>query len=166
PFGRSGARAHDPATDLTLLASGGPVWSCGYDDHSAPPVRGGGNQAYHTGAHFAVMALLVALIQRHRSAPRQLVDVNIPAACNVTTEFATYEWLVAHGTVQRQTGRHASLARTPPTQARCADGRYANTGVPPRTPEQFRRLRQWLVDLGLVEEFPEIFLLAMGMEPD
>jgi crotonobetainyl-CoA:carnitine CoA-transferase CaiB-like acyl-CoA transferase len=166
PFGRSGARAHEPATDLTLLASGGPVWSCGYDDHSAPPVRGGGNQAYHTGAHFAVMALLVALIERQRSGRGQLVDVNIHAACNVTTEFATYEWLVAHGTVQRQTGRHASLARTPPTQARCADGRYANTGVPPRAPEQFRRLRQWLVDLGLVEEFPEIFLLDMGMERD
>jgi crotonobetainyl-CoA:carnitine CoA-transferase CaiB-like acyl-CoA transferase len=112
------------------------------------------------------MALLVALIERQRSGRGQLVDVNIHAACNVTTEFATYEWLVAHGTVQRQTGRHASLARTPPTQARCADGRYANTGVPPRAPEQFRRLRQWLVDLGLVEEFPEIFLLDMGMERD
>ena len=31
------ARApHEPATDLTVLAGGGPVWSCGYDDHSLP----------------------------------------------------------------------------------------------------------------------------------
>ncbi len=45
PFGREGTRAHEPATDLTLLAGGGPAWSCGYDDHSLPPVRGGGNQA-------------------------------------------------------------------------------------------------------------------------
>src|SRR6185503_336144 len=63
PFGRSAPRAAEPATDLTLLAGGGPAWSCGYDDHSLPPVRGGGNQAYHTGAHHAVMALLVALLE-------------------------------------------------------------------------------------------------------
>ena len=45
-------RARDePATDLTLLAGGGPVWSCGYDDHTLPPVRGGGNQAFHIGQH-------------------------------------------------------------------------------------------------------------------
>jgi len=163
PFGRTAPRATEPATDLTLLASGGPAWSCGYDDHSLPPVRGGGNQAYHTGAHYAVMALLVALVERERSGHGQLVDVNIHAACNVTTEFATYEWLVARGTVQRQTGRHANVVPTTPTQARCADGRYANTGVPPRTPDAFGRLRQWLLDLGLAEEFPEIFLLEMGM---
>ena len=54
--------------------------------------------------------------------------------------------------------------RTSPTQVRCADGRYVNTGVPPRTPEEFGRLRQWLLDLGLAEEFPEVFLLEMGMQ--
>ena len=164
PFGRSAPRAAEPATDLTLLAGGGPVWSCGYDDHSLPPIRGGGNQAYHTGAHYAVMALLVALLERERGGRGQLVDVNIHAACNVTTEFATYEWLVARGTVQRQTGRHATVMRTSPTQARCADGRYANTGVPPRTPEQFGSVHRWLLDLGLADEYPEIFLLEMGMQ--
>jgi crotonobetainyl-CoA:carnitine CoA-transferase CaiB-like acyl-CoA transferase len=163
PFGREAPRANEPATDLTLLAGGGPVWSCGYDDHSLPPVRGGGNQAYHIGGHNAVMALLVALLERERSGRGQLVDVNIHAACNVTTEFATYEWLVARATVQRQTGRHANVVPTSSTQARCADGRYANTGVPPRTPEQFGRLRQWVLDLRLAEEWPEVFLLEMGM---
>lgn len=164
PFGREAPRAQEPATDLTLLAGGGPVWSCGYDDHSLPPVRGGGNQAYHTGAHYAVTALLVALLEREQSGRGQLVDVNIHAACNVTTEFATYEWLVAGATVQRQTGRHANVFPTSRTQERCADGRYVNTGVPPRRPEEFARLRQWVVDLGLAEEYPEIFLLEMGMQ--
>jgi len=164
PFGRNAPRAAEPATDLTLLAGGGPVWSCGYDDHALPPVRGGGNQAYHTGAHYAVMAVLVALLERERSGRGQLVDVNIYAACNVTTELATYEWLVARKTVQRQTGRHATVMRTAPTQARCADGRHANTGVPPRTPEEFGRLRQWVLDLGLAEEYPEVFLLELGMQ--
>lgn len=166
PFGREAPRADEPATDLTLLAGGGPAWSCGYDDRTLPPVRGGGNQAYHTGAHYAVMALLVALLEREQSGRGQLVDVDMHAACNITTELATYEWLVAGATVRRQTGRHATVFRTTPTQARCADGRYANTGVPPRTGDEFRRLRQWLLDLGLADEFPEIFLLEMGMERD
>jgi crotonobetainyl-CoA:carnitine CoA-transferase CaiB-like acyl-CoA transferase len=110
------------------------------------------------------MALLVALLERERSGRGQLVDVNIHAACNVTTELATYEWLVARNTVQRQTGRHATVMRTSPTQVRCADGRHANTGVPPRTPQEFGRLRQWVLDLGLAEEYPEVFLLELGMQ--
>ena len=56
PFGRDSGDAETPVTDLTLLAGGGPAWSCGYDDHSLPPVRGGGNQGYHTGCHFVVMS--------------------------------------------------------------------------------------------------------------
>jgi crotonobetainyl-CoA:carnitine CoA-transferase CaiB-like acyl-CoA transferase len=164
PFGRRAPRAAEPATDLTLLAGGGPVWSCGYDDHALPPIRGGGNQAYHTGAHYAVMALLVALLERQGSGRGQLVDVNLHAACNVTTELATYEWLVARHTVQRQTGRHATVMRTSPSQVRCADGRHVNTGVPPRTPEEFGRLRQWVLDLDLAEAFPEVFLLELGMQ--
>jgi crotonobetainyl-CoA:carnitine CoA-transferase CaiB-like acyl-CoA transferase len=166
PFGRSGPRADEPATDLTLLAGGGPVWSCGYDDHGLPPIRGAGNQAFHIGGHYAVMSLLVALLEREQSGRGQLVDVNLHAACNVTTEMASYEWLVAQATVQRQTGRHATVMRTASSQTRCADGRYVNTGVPPRRPEEFGRLHQWLLELGLAEEYPEIFLLEMGMKRD
>jgi crotonobetainyl-CoA:carnitine CoA-transferase CaiB-like acyl-CoA transferase len=166
PFGRGAPRSHEPATDLTLLAGGGPAWSCGYDDHALPPVRGGGNQAYNTGAHYALVGLLVALLERERSGRGQLVDVNIHAACNVTTELASYEWLVARTTVQRQTGRHATSVPggTSSTQVRCADGRYANTGLLPRGGEDFARLRSWIVDLGLAEEWPEIFLLELGMK--
>lgn len=166
PFGRSGPRANEPATDLTLLAGGGPIWSCGYDDHALPPIRGGGGQAFHIGGHHAVMSLLVALLEREQSGRGQMVEVSLHAACNVTTEMASYEWLVARTTVQRQTGRHAMAVRTAPSQSLCADGRYANTGVPPRRPEEFGRLHQWLVDLGLIDRFPEAFLLEMGMKRD
>jgi crotonobetainyl-CoA:carnitine CoA-transferase CaiB-like acyl-CoA transferase len=54
--------------------------------------------------------------------------------------------------------------RTSRTQVLCADGRHVNTGVPPRTPEEFGRVRQWLIDLGLEGEYPEIFLLELGMK--
>lgn len=163
PFGRQGpSDAH--TTDLTLLAGGGPVWSCGYDDHSLPPVRGGGNQAFHTGCHFAVLSLLVALLVREQTGRGQHIDVNIHAACNVTTEAASYEWLVERGTVQRQTGRHAAQRQTLPTQVQCADGRHVNTGVPPRRGEEFAAVYRWLEELELVDRFPEAVFLERGTE--
>ena len=164
PFGRAGPRSQDHATDLTVLAGGGPVWSCGYDDHSLPPVRGGGNQGYHTGCHFAVMSALVALLVRHETGVGQHIDVSMHAAANVTTEAASYDWLVAQSTVQRQTGRHAAAHMTQESQIRCADGRYVNTGVPPRAPPEFAALYAWIEELGLLEEFPEAFLLKLGQE--
>ncbi len=48
-FGHCDPRSSEPFSDLTILAEGGPVWSCGYDDHRLPPVRGGGNQGYQLG---------------------------------------------------------------------------------------------------------------------
>ncbi len=164
PFGQSGPGVNDAATDLTVLAGGGPAWNCGYDDHSIPPVRGGGNQGYHTGCHFAVMSALVALLVRHETGLGQHIDVNMHAAANVTTEAASYDWLVARSTVQRQTGRHAAPRMTQESQIRCADGRYVNTGVPPRSPPEFGALYAWIEELGLLEEFPEAFLLKIGQE--
>ena len=67
PFGRRGSTTDVPMTDLTILAGGGPVWNCGYDDHRLPPVRGGGNQAFHVASTFAVMGALTALLARDQT---------------------------------------------------------------------------------------------------
>ena len=163
-YGRDGPRATDHATDLTLLAGGGPAWSCGYDDHSLPPVAGGGYQGYQTACHFAVMGLLAALLHRDAGGPGQRVDVNMHAASNVTTEAATVSWNVARATVQRQTGRHAAVQSTQPTKAQCGDGRWVNTGMPPRSGEQFRACYEWLQELDLLEDFIEVPLLEEGMK--
>ena len=164
PFGRSEPRADEQATDLTILAGGGPVWSCGYDDHSLPPIRGGGNQGHQIAGHYAVLSALTALLHRMATGEGQLVDVNMHAAANVTTEMASYHWLVQRGTVQRQTGRHAMEQLTLPTQIQCADGRWATTGVPPRTPQEYRSVYEWIVELGLEPEFPEAVFLKRGAE--
>jgi crotonobetainyl-CoA:carnitine CoA-transferase CaiB-like acyl-CoA transferase len=164
PYGSEGTRAHDPATDLTLLAGGGPAWSCGYDDHSLPPVRGGGNQAFHIGSTWAVMGALTAVLARDVTGRGQHVDVSMHAACNVTTEMGTYGYLAAGVTVQRQTGRHASENLTMPTQMLCADGRYVTTGFPPRAQRDYEALVEWLDTLGLREEFPESMLLDLAVE--
>ena len=162
PFGRTSPSRDLPATDLTVLAGAGPAWSCGYDDHSLPPVRGGGNQGFHTASHWAVQAALVALFDRDTTGQGQFIDVSMHAASNVTTEVATYGYLAAGTEVQRMAGRHAWWSRSMPTQVRCADGRYVNTGILPRTPREFGSMLDWLDELGLRDEFPESFLLEMG----
>ena len=166
PYGRGSANAGTPVTDLTLLAGAGPVWSCGYDDHAIAPVRPGGHQAYHTGCHFAVMAALTALFHRLSTGEGQFIDVSLHRASNVTTEAASYSWLVAGQTVQRQTGRHAATVPTGDTQMRCRDGRWVNTGVPPRSPADFGRMLEWVQALGLEEQLPEAVFLEMGAARD
>ena len=163
-FGRANPKSDLPNTDLTLLAEGGPPWSCGYDDHSLPPVRGGGNQGYHIGCHFTVMSVLTALLYRQASGDGQFLDISMVAGANVTTEAATYAWNVAGMTVQRQTGRHASTRPSGETQVQCLDGRHVNTGVPPRQAREFARLLEWLRELKLEDELPEAVFLEMGAQ--
>ncbi len=67
-------------------------------------------------------------------------------------------------TVQRQTGRHASQVSTMSSQTRCADGRYVTTGFPPRRPQEYARLLEWLRSLGLEEKLPESVFLKVGAE--
>jgi crotonobetainyl-CoA:carnitine CoA-transferase CaiB-like acyl-CoA transferase len=155
PFGQEGAYADYASTDLTALAFGGPVWSCGYDDHTVPPVRGEGNQGYHTVCHYAVNAIMIALIHRQFTGVGQYIDVNMHAALNVTTEAGSYSWTVARDTVQRQTGRHAGTTPSAPVQIQCRDGRYVNVGFPARTEEQWFHLLAWLDEEGLLESLGE-----------
>ena len=155
-------RPDPPATDLTVLAEGGPVWSCGYDDHTLPPVRGGGNQGLQMACHYAIATLMAALMWREDSGRGQLIDVSMLAAANVTCEFATYFWLNQQVEVQRQTGRHALPQISEPTQVRCADGRWLNTGVPPRRGPEFAALSGWVAELGLAGECPYTELLKLG----
>ena len=155
PFGQSGPYSDYESTDLTALAFGGPVWSCGYDDHLIPPVRGAGNQAYHIVCHFAIMGVLTALIHRQFTGVGQYIDANMHAAANVTTEGASINWLVAGDTVQRQTGRHAAVVPSADGQVLCRDGRYVNVGIGARTEEQWIHLLTWLEEEGLIEDLGE-----------
>ena len=155
PFGQDGPYGDYVATDLTALAFGGPVWSCGYDDHSLPPIRGGGNQAYHTVCHFATAGIMTALVHRQFTGVGQFIDVNMHAAQNVTTEGAAYSWLVAGATVQRQTGRHAAVNPTPNAQMVCGDGRYLNIGFPARTEDLWFHLLAWLEEEGVIGDLAE-----------
>lgn len=159
PFGRENPRSAEAVSDLTLIAGGGPAWSCGYDDHSIPPIRGMGNQGYQTGCHYAVMSVLTAILYHGVSGEGQFVDVSMHAAANITTEMSSYFHLVSQQSVIRQTGRHAMPMMTQSIQVLCADGRYATSGVPPRSPAGFGMLYDWLERLDLARELPESIFL-------
>jgi crotonobetainyl-CoA:carnitine CoA-transferase CaiB-like acyl-CoA transferase len=113
------------------------------------------------------MALLIAVVHRDLTGIGQFIDVNMHAGSNVTTEAGSYEWLVANDTVQRQTGRHAGVNASMPSQVRCTDGVYVNTGFPPRNPAQFQLVYDWLEQEGLIEKLAEapILLAAAQGEP-
>ena len=82
-FGLTGPWADYQSSDLVALAASGPLISSGYDDHSIPPIRPGGNQAYHTAASFAHHRRDArparAPADRRRRARRRLACTRLPA---------------------------------------------------------------------------------------
>jgi crotonobetainyl-CoA:carnitine CoA-transferase CaiB-like acyl-CoA transferase len=164
PYGRRCAELHEPATDLTLLAAGGAVWNCGYDDHRLPPVRPSGNHAQHTASAFAVLGALTAVVHRDLTGVGQHVDVSMLAATNVSTEVSSVYWLYERATLQRQTGRHASEHPTMGIQVATGDGGYATTPLALTSAANFRAAIDWLAELGLEDALPEAFFLQMGVD--
>ena len=164
PYGRMLADLHGPATDLTLLAGGGVAWSCGYDDHSLPPIRPSGGHAHHTASAFAILGALTAVVHRDFTGVGQHVDVSMLAATNVTTEISSIDWLWKRSTVQRRTGRHASEQLTMDIQIRTADGGYCTNPMGLTAAGHYQAALDWLRELELEEEMPEAFMLQLGVE--
>jgi crotonobetainyl-CoA:carnitine CoA-transferase CaiB-like acyl-CoA transferase len=164
PNGRQRPDLHEPATDLTILAGGGLVWNCGYDDHSLPPIRPSGGHAHHTAGSFATLGALTAVVHRDLTGVGQHVDVSMIAATNITTEVSSIDWLYRGATNQRQTGRHASEHFTMGIQVRTKDGGYCSNPLGLTTAGNYQVVMDWLRELGLEDEFAEFFFLQMGYE--
>jgi crotonobetainyl-CoA:carnitine CoA-transferase CaiB-like acyl-CoA transferase len=155
PFGQTGPWRDFETSDLLHLAAGGQMGSCGYDDiPDAPPIAPGGGQAWHMGSHYACMAITAALIHRANSGLGQYIDVSVHESCALTTEGAMSAWIYTGKTMIRQTGRHAGVAPTPPTQTLCKDGKYVNIQLiamrlPPR---QLRSLAEWMDKYDMADD--------------
>ena len=80
-FGQNGPKAANAATDLTLVAAGGPMMLQGDDDR--PPLRIGAPQAYLHASADAAAAALIALHQRVRSGLGQHIDVSAQEAVSI-----------------------------------------------------------------------------------
>jgi crotonobetainyl-CoA:carnitine CoA-transferase CaiB-like acyl-CoA transferase len=116
-------------TDLTQLAMGGVMASCGYDPrpdgvYDTPPVAPAMWQAYHIACEYAVIAIITALNFRELTGAGDLIDLSIHEAVSTCTEVAMPSYIYNAAVVQRQTGRHAAEGRTRPWLRRTKDGRY------------------------------------------
>jgi len=147
PFGLTGPRRDWKSSDLIALAAGGPLHMCGYDDHSIPPIRPGGNQGAHTGTAFAHIGILLALLERQRTGRGQIVDLSVQAALAVTVELANPYWTYTHTLVQRQTCRHAQPVMSQPTLFQCADG-YIYFALVIAEAKPWQALVEWLQGQG------------------
>jgi crotonobetainyl-CoA:carnitine CoA-transferase CaiB-like acyl-CoA transferase len=101
--------------------------SSGYDESdepNAPPIAPGGGNAWHTGCHFAYMAIMAALVHRTVSGDGQYIDVSIHESCALTTESAIANYIYRGEVLQRRTGRHHAPGPSPRTQFRAKDGNY------------------------------------------
>ena len=152
-FGQSGPWRDYRSSDLLHLAAGGQMASSGYDDSDvpdAPPIAPGGGNAWHTGAHYAYIAIMAALVQRTVSGEGQYIDASVHDACALTTESAVASYIYRGEVLIRQTGRHHAANPTPSTQFRTKDGKYVNAFIGGRLePAYVRRLAEWFDSHGL-----------------
>ncbi len=131
PFGLTGPYRDLKMTDLTQLAMGGVMASCGYDPspdgkYDTPPIAPAMWQACHIAGAHAVLAILAALHFREITGTGDLIDLSIHETVSNCTEVAIPSYIYNRAVVQRQTGRHAAEHPTRPWLRRTADGRYVN----------------------------------------
>lgn len=185
PFGLDGPWADRLSSDLVGLALGSPLNSCGYDDHTIPPIRPGGDQGYQSACSFALMALMLALVNRQQSGTGDLIDVGMHDCLAVSAELANPYWFYPKVLVHRQTCRHAQPTPTAPALFRCGDDRYVYFVLFVADNKPWQSLVEWMetkgvaVDLldpeyddprhrqenfGHIQELVEVFFLLQTAE--
>jgi crotonobetainyl-CoA:carnitine CoA-transferase CaiB-like acyl-CoA transferase len=102
PFGQTGPKAGWAATDLTLLAAGGPLALTGDEDR--PPVRVSVPQAWLHAAAEGAVAALIALHERNASGRGQHADVSVQQAVTVATQANLLSRPVGAGDALRMGG--------------------------------------------------------------
>ena len=156
PFGQSGPWRDYQSSDLLHMAAGGQMASSGYDESDvpdAPPIAPGGGNAWHTGAHYAYMAIMAALVHRTATGEGQHIDASVHDACALSTESAVASYIYRDEVVIRQTGRHHAANPTPRTQYPTKDGKYVNALTGGRlNPAYVRSLAEWFDSHGLADD--------------
>jgi crotonobetainyl-CoA:carnitine CoA-transferase CaiB-like acyl-CoA transferase len=165
-FGLTGPWADYKSSDLVALAAGGPLNSCGYDDHSIPPIRPGGNQAYHSAASFALIGALLALVERQKTGQGQVLDVSMHESCAVNVELANPYWFYPRVHVHRQTCRHAQPSPTQSALFRCADGRYVYYTLIVAEQKAWLSLVAWMASKGMAAQLVEPAFLDVKYRQD
>jgi len=155
PFGLTGPWADYQSSDLIALAASGLLITSGYDDHSIPPIRPGGDQAFHTAASFGHIALGLSLLSREVDGRGGLIDLSVQEAAGLTVELANPYWFYPRGLVQRQTCRHAQPVPTQSAIFQCRDGRWVYFALILADQKPWQALVSWMEDHGLALDLTE-----------
>jgi crotonobetainyl-CoA:carnitine CoA-transferase CaiB-like acyl-CoA transferase len=154
-FGQTGPWRDYKASDMTHLAAGGQMGCCGYDPDDDPeqrPIAPGGGNAWHTGSHFAYIAIMTAINYRDFTGVGQYIDTSVHGALALTTEMHVPTWIYNRQVVKRQTGRHAGANAlnfaAVRSQHMCKDGKYVNFGVGRVTAPRLPVLVEWMDSCG------------------
>ena len=120
PFGQTGPRRHDKASDITLMAMSGLM--CITGDSDKPPLRMCLDQSYSLAGAHAAVGILLAFWHRRFSGEGQHVDVSI-YECVVRANYwepARWEFLKA---LPKRMGNQFARVRAAGRQLwRCKDG--------------------------------------------
>jgi benzylsuccinate CoA-transferase BbsE subunit len=155
PFGLDGPWADMLSSDLVGLALGGPLNSCGYDDHSIPPIRPGGDQGYQVTASFGHLGILLALTERQQTGRGQVVDVAMHDSLSVSAELANPYWFYPRVLVHRQTCRHAQPTPTQPALFATADGRHVYFVLITAEQKPWQSLLDWMESRHLAADLSD-----------
>ena len=147
-FGRTGPRAAQRASDLSVQAQSGVMYMTGDPDRS--PVACSAPTSSHHGCADAVAGIMAALLQREKTGKGQLVDVSMQEAHLMATMSRVGQWSIVGGRGKRA----GALMRVGETVQReiwpCKDG-YVSFGLrggPARIPG-LKRLVAWMNQEGL-----------------
>jgi crotonobetainyl-CoA:carnitine CoA-transferase CaiB-like acyl-CoA transferase len=171
PFGTTGPRAHDPATDLTVEAASGTLFESGTPGR--PPLRAAGSHSWaHAGAE-AAGAALIAHHARRRCGLGQHVDVSAQEATSLATAFRTFTGVLNAPANIRSSDALPMGPVTLPTVFRAADGFVvACFLLGPTTGHYARRMMEWIYEKGECDVQTRdkdwlgyIDLLISGQEP-
>jgi crotonobetainyl-CoA:carnitine CoA-transferase CaiB-like acyl-CoA transferase len=148
PFGRTGPKATQRASDLSVQAQSGVMYMTGDPDRA--PVACSSPTSSHHGCADAVAGIMAALLQREKTGRGQLVDVSMQEAHLMATMSRVGQWSLVGGR-----GRRAgALMRVGETVQReiwpCKDGfvSFGLRGGPARIPG-LKRLVAWMDEEGL-----------------
>ena len=151
PFGQDGPWSGNLSSDMVALALGGQMNMCGYDPSDAPdapPIYPQADHGFNTAGHFAAMGMLVALLHRDQTGEGQYIDCSMHEALAGTTELGMPYWLYGGQNILRQTGRHASVARTERWVYRARDGRDVLVFGVGRDSSTWPKVKRWLQGHG------------------
>ena len=137
------------------------MMNCGYDPapggkYDLPPIAPQMWHAYHVAGEQMSMAILAALMYRHRTGKGQHVSCAVHEAVSKCTEVDLMTWVMRRAPIFRQTCRHARESVSPhPTIAHTKDGRWvmANLGNRPDDGEKLIALMEkYGIEPGLDKE--------------